>query len=80
MACGEPVAVAALSLLSCNCRTSHIEIVKAGAIDPLVALLHTDEPLVAVQALLCLADNNLENSIAVGMHRPVIALLVAMQR
>ena len=73
-------AVTALSLLSCDCRTSQIEIAKAGAIDPLVALLHTGEPLAAVQALLCIADNNLENSIAVGMHRSVIALLVAMQR
>ena len=69
-----------LALLSWACRTNQIEIAEAGAIDPLVALLHTNEPLSAVEALLCLAYNNHKNAVAVGRHRSVIPLLVAMHR
>ena len=78
----KEAAAVALGLLSCDCRTSQIEIAEAGAIDPLVALLYTDgvQPLAAVEALLCLAYNNHKNAISVGMHWGVIALLVAMQR
>ena len=78
----KAAAAVALGLLSCNCRTSQIEIAEAGAIDPLVALLYADgfQPLAAVEALRNLAYKNHKNAMTVGSHRGVIALLVAMQR